>query len=53
VAQSYGVFNERAGAAVRGTFLVDREGLVRWSLVNGIGEGRDFSGYHTALAELG
>ncbi len=53
VAQSYGVFNERAGAAVRGTFLIDREGLVQWSLVNEIGRGRDFSGYHTALKELG
>ncbi len=52
VAQAYGVFNERAGAALRGTFLVDREGAIRWSLVNDIGESRDFSGYHTALAEL-
>ena len=53
VAQSYGVFNAKAGAAVRGTFLIDREGIVRWSLVNQIGQGRDFSGYHLALKELG
>ena len=52
VAESFGVLNEKAGAAVRGTFLVDREGIIRWSLVNEIGEGRDFSGYHAALAEL-
>ena len=52
VAESFGVLNEKAGAAVRGTFLVDREGVIRWSLVNEIGEGRDFSGYHAALAEL-
>jgi peroxiredoxin len=53
VAQSYGVFNEKAGAAVRGTFLIDRDGIVRWTLVNQIGQGRDFSGYHLALKELG
>lgn len=52
VAEAFGVLNDKAGAAVRGTFLVDREGVVRWSLVNGIGEARDFSGYHAALAEL-
>jgi mycoredoxin-dependent peroxiredoxin len=52
VAESFGVLDERAGAALRGTFLVDREGLVRWSLVNGIGQGRDFAGYRAALKEL-
>src|SRR6476661_5148595 len=45
VAQAFGVFNDTAGAALRGTFLVDTEGVIRWSLVNEIGEGRDFSGY--------
>ena len=52
VAQAFGVFHEQAGAAVRGTFLIDTEGVVRWSLVNGIGQARDFSGYHAALADL-
>jgi peroxiredoxin (alkyl hydroperoxide reductase subunit C) len=52
VAQSYGVFNERAGAAIRGTFLIDRDGVIRWTLVNEIGAARDFSGYHAALADL-
>ncbi|HEY7720504.1 MAG TPA: peroxiredoxin [Pedococcus sp.] len=52
VARDFGVFSERAGAATRGTFLIDREGVVRWSLVNEIGQARDFSGYHEALAAL-
>jgi len=52
VARAFGVFNEKAGAALRGTFLVDREGVVRWTLVNEIGRGRDFSGYREALALL-
>jgi peroxiredoxin (alkyl hydroperoxide reductase subunit C) len=53
VARAYGILSERAGAALRGTFLIDREGIVRWSLVNPIGQARDFSGYHAALADLG
>ena len=52
VARGYGIFNERAGAALRGTFLIDREGVVRWTLVNEIGQARDFTGYHEALAAL-
>ena len=52
MAQSFGVLHEGAGAAVRGTFLIDREGVVRWSLVNEIGQARDFTGYHEALREL-
>ena len=33
-AKAYGVFDESTGAAVRGTFLIDKEGVVVWSLVN-------------------
>ena len=32
-AKAYGVFNDRNGAPHRGTFLIDREGNVVWSLV--------------------
>lgn len=52
VAQQYGVFDEAVGRPVRGTFLIDTEGVVRWTLVNPPGAARDFSGYHAALAEL-
>jgi mycoredoxin-dependent peroxiredoxin len=33
VAKAYGVFNETTGAPVRGTFLIDTDGTVIWSLV--------------------
>ena len=33
-AKAYGVFNEETGAPHRGTFLIDREGTIIWSLVN-------------------
>ncbi len=52
VARAYDVFLEPAGMAIRGTFLIDASGVVRWALVNGPGEARDFAGYHEALAAL-
>ena len=32
-ARAYGVFDEERGAPVRGTFLIDKDGVVVWSLV--------------------
>ncbi len=32
-AKAYGVFNEATGAPHRGTFLIDRDGTIIWSLV--------------------
>ncbi len=52
VARRYGVFDEVAGAAVRGTFVIDRVGVVRWSVRRGIGEARDLAEYKAALDEL-
>jgi len=52
VAQAYGVFNSDAGFANRGTFLVDRDGIVRFAEMNGLGEGRDPQAWKDAIAEL-
>ena len=52
VSRRFGVFSEENGAPVRGTFLVDTQGRVLWSLVNGLGEARDFGGYREVLAGL-
>jgi peroxiredoxin len=52
VAQAYGVFDENLGAAVRGTFIVDKEGLVRWKVVNAIPDARDQEEYKRVLASL-
>jgi mycoredoxin-dependent peroxiredoxin len=51
-AQAYGVFEQSGGFSIRGTFLIDRDGVVRWTLVNGTSEKRDFAGYRAALKEL-
>jgi peroxiredoxin len=52
-AQTYGVFDEKAGCALRGSFIVDREGIVRWTVTNGIPDARDLDDYRRALAEVG
>ncbi|MFB9909114.1 peroxiredoxin [Allokutzneria oryzae] len=49
VAKAYGVFNEGAGMAVRGTFLIDKQGVVRFAEVNAPGEARDQSGWKQAV----
>jgi peroxiredoxin len=41
VAKAYGVFDEETGTPHRGTFLIDREGTVIWSLVNWQDERRE------------
>ena len=40
-AKAYGVFDETTGAPVRGTFLIDKEGIVVWSLVHDADTRRD------------
>lgn len=52
VARAYGVFNEKTGAANRGTFAVDASGVVRFAATNGPGEPRDPSVFTAALASL-
>jgi mycoredoxin-dependent peroxiredoxin len=52
VAQDYGVFNAEAGFALRGTFLVDKTGTVRFAEVNGPGEPRDQEVWKKALAAV-
>ena len=52
VARTYGVFNEVAGLANRGTFLIDREGVVRYAEVNQPGEARDQGAWKKAVAGL-
>jgi peroxiredoxin len=52
VARAYGVFNEERGTADRGTFLVDKEGVVRFAEVNPAGQGRDPQAWRQAIKSL-
>ena len=52
VAQAYGVFDEERGFANRGTFLIDKAGVVRFAEMNGPGQARDQDAWRKALATL-
>lgn len=53
VARTYGVFNEAVGAAERGTFIIDRDGVIRYSVHNGLPDARDQEAYLQALKDIG
>jgi peroxiredoxin len=52
VAQQYGVFNDKAGMALRGTFLIDAEGTIAFAEVNQPGDARVQSGWKDAVGQL-
>ncbi|MCW2776652.1 MAG: alkyl hydroperoxide reductase/Thiol specific antioxidant/Mal allergen [Frankiales bacterium] len=52
VARQYGVFQEEIGLALRGTFIVDKEGKVVYKTVNAIPDARDPDEYRRVLAGL-
>ncbi|MFP3712698.1 peroxiredoxin [Puerhibacterium sp. TATVAM-FAB25] len=51
-ARAYGVFDETTGHALRGTFLLDADGVVRWSILSPRGKARDLQAYREAVARL-
>ncbi len=51
-ARAYGVFDEATGHALRGSFLVDADGVLRWSVVHPRGRARPLAAYRDALAAL-
>ncbi len=52
VAKLYGVFDEDKGVATRGTFIIDKAGVIRWKVVNPIPQARDVAEYKKVLADL-
>ncbi|MBV9094446.1 MAG: peroxiredoxin [Streptosporangiaceae bacterium] len=53
VAKLYGVFSPERGVSTRGTFIIDKDGVVRWKVVHPIRQARDLGEYSKALAALG
>ncbi len=51
-AKAYGIFNEELGCAMRGTFIIDKEGILRWQVINGLGDARNIADYKTAISAL-
>ena len=52
IARAYGVFDEQAGCARRGTFVVDSAGLITWLQVNQVNERRELAAVLAAAANL-
>lgn len=52
VASAYGVFDPESGMALRGTFIIDGDGVIRYTVVNPRGQARDLAEYRAGLAGL-
>ena len=52
VSRAYGAFLEDKGFPTRATFLIDKEGVIRWTVVTSVGEARSADDYAAALAAL-
>jgi len=53
VAQAFGCFNDALGVAMRATYVLDKEGIVREIIESGgLGEARTISSYRDSLAAL-
>ncbi|MDT3726094.1 peroxiredoxin [Streptomyces sp. DSM 41972] len=52
VSRAYGVFDEDKGCAVRGTFVIDQQGVVRATVSSGMADARDAGEYLEALDTL-
>ena len=52
VSKSLGVFNEERGCAQRSTLIIDKEGVLRWSVHNALPDARDLADYSKILDEL-
>ncbi len=50
IAEAFGVFDDRAGCSLRGTFLLDADGRITWAEVKGIGAARDLAGLRDRVA---
>jgi peroxiredoxin (alkyl hydroperoxide reductase subunit C) len=53
VARQYGVYRAADGTTERGLFVIDAQGIVRWSYVSPIGVNPGADGILRALEELG
>ncbi|HET6627330.1 MAG TPA: peroxiredoxin [Nocardioidaceae bacterium] len=52
VSTDFGVFDPDRGCSARSTFVIDRDGVLRWSVHNPMGEARDLAEYVRVLDGL-
>jgi mycoredoxin-dependent peroxiredoxin len=49
VSSAYGVFQDSIGAAGRGSFVIDRSGIIQWTVQTAMPDARDVNDYLSAL----
>ncbi len=52
VCSAFGVFDPTIGAALRGTFILDSDRVVRWTVVNAVPDAREIDDFVRALAQI-
>ncbi|MEO6605027.1 MAG: peroxiredoxin [Aeromicrobium sp.] len=52
VSRAYGTFNDAVGVPDRGTFVIDRDGVLRWQVKQGIGDPRNLDDVRRILADI-
>ena len=52
ISRAYGVFLEDLGFSTRGTFVIDKNGVIRWKVVTGPGNVRNTEDYRKALSTI-
>lgn len=52
VSQTFGVLDPHRGVPLRGSFLIDHLGVVRWKVLNDAGKARNFDEYVRAASRL-
>jgi peroxiredoxin len=52
VAAAYDAFDATLGAAMRATYVIDRDGVIRWAIGSAIPNSRDVADYLEALGAL-
>jgi peroxiredoxin len=52
VSRAYGVFDDRRGCSRRSTFVVDTDGVLRWSVHNAMPDARDAEEYARVQDEI-
>lgn len=52
IARRFGVFDEARGCALRGSFLLDRDGVIRWTTMQQLGTPRDVAAHLAAAQEF-
>ena len=53
VAQAYGALDAERGCAERATFIIDRDGVLRWQVQNAMPDARSIDAYVRVLSSLG